>query len=68
MRPLIHPHPWAAYAKGMLIIATGGFFGLICFLIVLVETIVKLVAIPVVFLIGMNVLALGFIKRKLRHL
>lgn len=68
MRAIILRHPWSAYAKGALIIATGGFFALICFVIVLVETIVKLVALPLVFLFGMNVLALGFIKRKLRHL
>jgi hypothetical protein len=68
MRAVIHPHLWPAYAKGVLIIATGSLFALICFLIILVETIVKLIAVPVVFLFGMNVLALGFIKRKLRHL
>ena len=68
MRTVILRQPWTAYAKGVLIIATGGLFALICFLIVLAEVIVKFIAFPVVFLLGMTVLALGFIKRKLRHL
>jgi hypothetical protein len=68
MPAVILRHPWSACAKGVLIIATGGLFALICFLILLVEAIVKLIAVPVVFLFGMRVLSLGFMKRRLSHL
>ena len=68
MLAFILHRPWATYASGALIFATGGLFALLCMLIIMVEAVVKLIAIPVVFFFGMSVLMAGLIKRKFGHI
>jgi hypothetical protein len=68
MRTVIHRYPWPACAKDALIISTGGLFALLCLLIFMFELIVKLIAIPVIFLFGLSVLAFGRVKIKFQHL
>lgn len=67
---LMHVHqllhlPFTAYLSKALIIMTGGFFGLLCFLLILLEFIVKLIVLPVIFSFTIAVLAYGFIIRKI---
>jgi hypothetical protein len=66
MRSVILRYSWTTYAKGILLVATGGFFALACLLIVLAEAVIKMIIVPLVFVVGMNVLAFGFVKRKLQ--
>ena len=64
MRLFIPHHSLAAYGETTLVIATGAFFALLCVLIFIVESIVKLIAIPAIFLFGVGVVVFDFLKRK----
>jgi hypothetical protein len=55
----------SAYATSALIIATGCCFALLCFFLILIEFIVKVLAVPVIFSIAMASLAYGLMQRKL---
>ena len=63
----MHHLPLATYLSTLLIIATGVLFGLLCLLMFLLESLIKLLTIPIVLLFGMACLTYGLAKRKLYH-
>jgi hypothetical protein len=65
MRLFIPHHSLAAYGETTLVIATGAFFGLLCVILFIVQAIVKLIALPAIFSVGVGVLVFDLVKRKL---
>ena len=65
MRFLVAHRQWSAYAAGALVLATGGLFALLSMLLIVLESIAKIIAIPIIFSAGIVILAYGFLKRKL---
>ena len=64
MRQLYHNHPsFMAYLSTGLTIVTGSCFAILCALMLLVELVIKVIAVPVIFLFGISTLAYGLIKR-----
>jgi hypothetical protein len=47
-----------------LVIVTGGCFAVLCLLILLMEFLAKIIAIPIIFAFGTGCLAYGLVKRK----
>ena len=64
MRLFIPHHSLATYSETTLVIATGAFFAVLCVLLFIAESIVKIIAIPVIFSFGVGVLVFDFMKRK----
>jgi len=67
MRLFLPHHSLAVYGETTLVVATGVFFALLCILLFIVESIVKLIAIPAIFSFGVGVLVFDFAKRKFRR-
>jgi hypothetical protein len=64
---LISHLPLSSYFATSLVIVTGILFGLLCLLMFVLESLVKLIAIPFILSFGVASLAYGLAKRKLYH-
>ena len=64
---LQHP-PLSAYLSNVLIITVGSSFALLCVLLVLIEWVIELIAVPIIFFITLTVLAYGWAERKFGNL
>jgi hypothetical protein len=64
MRSSLQHQTSSKYLSNALIIMVGVFFALFCLVIVLIEWMIELVAIPVVFFFTLAVLGYGLVRRK----